>query len=53
MYLELLGEFEYTTQHLVGREHGNADRLSQQPCDTCDQCDRIERRDGDPTHTQL
>ena len=52
-WLELLSEFQYSTEHRKGAKHGNAEGLSRRACLDCKQCKRIEERDGGPSHLQL
>ena len=52
-WLELLSEFQYSTEHRKGTKHGNADGLSRRACIDCKQCKRVEERDGGPSHAQI
>ena len=41
-WLHTLHQFQFTTVHRAGRDHGNADGLSRAPTDPCRQCTRVE-----------
>ena len=47
-WLELLSEFQYSTEHRKGAKHGNTDGLSKRACIDCKQCKRTAERDGSP-----
>ena len=53
-WIEVLGTYEFTTEHRAGRNHGNADALSRKPCDgsDCKQCNKLElnMNDKQPIH---
>jgi len=51
--LEILAEFSYRIEHRLGKKHGNADGLSQQPDRECKQCLNIEKRDGGSPRSEL
>ncbi|KAK2898063.1 hypothetical protein Q8A73_014443 [Channa argus] len=50
-WLEILQEYDFDIQHRPGRQHGNADALSQRPCllDECRYCRRHEERELGPS----
>ena len=33
--MEVIGQYDFTIEHRVGRQHGNADGLSRRPCKQC------------------
>ena len=33
--MEVIGQYDFTIEHRVGRQHGNVDGLSRRPCKQC------------------
>ena len=46
-WLDVLNEYKFTIEHRAGKNHGNADGLSRQPCRQCGRTDDDPEEDSD------